>query len=86
TVEPLAEKFEACGWHVVNVDGHDYEDLFKAFKNYDSCEENKPFAIIARTIKGKGISFMENSLNWHHGVPKGELLNVAKESLMNHVN
>ena len=59
----LAQRFESFGWNVVTVDGHTIEDLIKAFDT--KCD--KPLAIMARTVKGKGISFMENNPLWHNG-------------------
>lgn len=59
----LAQRFESFGWNVVAVDGHSIEDLIKAFDS----KGDKPLAIMARTVKGKGISFMENNPLWHNG-------------------
>lgn len=61
--EPLAKKWESFGWHVIEVDGHSHIELEKAF-NEDSLD--KPKIIIAKTIKGKGVSFMEDQLIWHY--------------------
>jgi transketolase len=66
--EPLDKKFESFGWAVRYVDGHDVHALKKMF-NELPFEKDKPNVIIARTTKGKGISFMENEVKWHHGVP-----------------
>ena len=68
--EPLQEKFAAFGWAVKRIDGHDLEALSSAFSQ--PLEQGKPTAIIANTIKGKGVSFMENVGKWHHGVPNDE--------------
>jgi transketolase len=68
--EPLAEKFAAFGWAVRRVNGHDYAALTEALSA--PLEPGKPSVIIAETIKGKGISFMENVGKWHHGVPNDE--------------
>ena len=65
--EPLAEKFAAFGWAVRTVDGHDLAALTAALNK--PLEAGKPSAIIARTTKGKGVSFMEDVGKWHHGVP-----------------
>ena len=79
-MEPLGEKWRAFGWHVTEAaDGHDHEQLKEAFKE-DSF--GKPKVIIANTIKGKGISFMENELLWHYRDPQGELYQQAKNELM----
>ncbi len=66
-IEPLDEKFRSFGWQVVNIDGHDIEQIQKAFDAARECEE-KPTVILAKTIKGKGVSFMENQAKWHSGV------------------
>lgn len=79
-IEDLQKKYEANGWAVVNVDGHDMGALIDVF---NSCpvEENKPTFIIANTIKGKGASFMENKAVWHHKVPTAEELELAIKEL-----
>lgn len=66
--DPLDEKFASFGWSVKTVDGHDFDALKDAFDALPFTP-GKPSVIIANTIKGKGISFMENNLKWHHGVP-----------------
>jgi transketolase len=68
--EPLEDKFAAFGWAVRSVDGHDFAQLIDALS--EPLESGKPSAIIARTIKGKGVSFMEDVGKWHHGVPNDE--------------
>jgi transketolase len=73
--EPLAEKFAAFGWAVRSVDGHDYAALTAALEK--PLEAGKPSAIIARTTKGKGVSFMEDVGTWHHGVPNDEQYEIA---------
>ena len=55
----------AFGWHVIEVDGHSFEDLIKSFLQINQVKE-KPKMIIAHTVKGKGISFAENNAEWHH--------------------
>jgi transketolase len=65
--EPLDAKFAAFGWHVLSVDGHDLEALITALSA--PAPDGKPVVIIARTIKGRGVSFMEDVGKWHHGVP-----------------
>lgn len=69
--DPLDQKFEAFGWAVRHVDGNDVEALQKAFDSLPYAT-GKPSLIIAHTVKGKGVSFMENQLKWHHGVPNAE--------------
>ena len=71
STDPLDQKFEAFGWAVRHVDGHDFGALQAAFDALP-FEAGKPSLIIAHTVKGKGISFMENQLKWHHGVPNAE--------------
>lgn len=68
--EPLEPKFKAFGWAVQTVDGHDYDALTKAIRA--PLEPGKPSVVIARTTKGKGVSFMEDVGKWHHGVPSDE--------------
>jgi transketolase len=78
--EPLDKKFESFGWAVRHVDGHDMEALKDAFAALP-FEKDKPSVIIAHTVKGKGVSFMENELKWHHGVPSKEQYAIALEEL-----
>ncbi len=74
-MEPLGERWNDFGWHVVDVpDGHNHEMLRKAFST--SCE-GKPVVVIANTVKGKGISFMESELLWHYRDPQGEFYEKA---------
>ena len=63
-LDPIKEKFEAFGWEAVNIKGHDHDQIFRILKE-SKKEREKPFAIIAQTIKGKGISFMENNNHYH---------------------
>jgi len=65
--EPVDEKWRAFGWQVRTVNGHDYAELTRALT--DPPDPGKPTFIIANTVKGKGVSFMENTAKWHHGVP-----------------
>lgn len=77
---PIDKKFEAFNFHVINVDGHDFDSLRAAFKE---ARETKgvPTAIIAKTVKGKGVSFMENQASWHGTAPNEEQYKVAMEDL-----
>lgn len=77
---PIDKKFEAFNFHVINVDGHDFDSLRAAFKE---ARETKgmPTAIIAKTVKGKGVSFMENQASWHGAAPNEEQYKVAMEDL-----
>ncbi len=79
-LEPLREKFEAFGWAVREVDGHDVAALTEAFLGAP-FETGKPSMAIARTIKGRGISFMENDPKWHHHVPTDEQYERAQQEL-----
>lgn len=75
-LEPLDEKFAAFGWEVMRIDGHNFEQLNEAF-NESFSKSNKPFAVIADTVKGKGISFMEDDNNWHYRIPQLEEVKAA---------
>ena len=75
-VEPLGEKFRAFGWHVIDCDGHDLEALLAAFKEAAETK-GKPTVIVAKTVKGKGVSFMENQCGWHGKAPNKEELAAA---------
>lgn len=77
---PIDEKFKAFGWHVIKVNGHDFEDLRCAF---DQAKKNKkkPIMILAHTIKGKGVSFMENNYAWHGSAPNQEQYEQAMKEL-----
>ncbi len=78
--EPLDKKFEAFGWHVIHVDGHDIEALAAA---YDEAEtiKGKPTMLLLKTVKGKGVSFMENLAGWHGVAPNAEQWAVAEAEL-----
>ena len=77
SMENLAEKWAAFGWNVLEVDGHDVDALRKALTENSS----KPLAIVAKTVKGKGISFMENNPQWHNGVVSQKLFEQAVAEL-----
>ena len=78
--EPLDEKFAAFGWNVVKCDGHDFAALAEAFRAARACKD-KPTVILAKTVKGKGVSFMENQAGWHGKAPNGEQYETAKAEL-----
>lgn len=80
TVAPVDEKFRAFGWNVIVIDGHDFEEIFKAFDEARECK-GKPTAIIAKTHKGKGVSFMEDEAGWHGKAPNEEQAKQAVEEL-----
>lgn len=71
SISPLDEKWNSFGWKVIKCDGHDYEELNKAFCEANK-EQNTPVVIIAKTVKGKGVSFMENQAGWHGQAPNLE--------------
>jgi transketolase len=75
-LEPLADKCRSYGWHTEEVDGHDLNALIKAFDKFGTIKD-KPFMLIAHTIKGKGVSFMEGSAKWHGKAPNDEQLKEA---------
>lgn len=77
---PIDEKFKSFGFQVINIDGHDMEEIIKAFEVARNVKE-KPTCIIAKTIKGKGISFMENQAGWHGKAPNEEQYNQARIDL-----
>ena len=77
----LSEKFKSFGWEVFDANGHNFNDLLSVFIKIKDGKFNFPVALIAKTIKGKGVSFMENKYHWHHGIPKGKLLDQALEEL-----
>ena len=75
--EPLDKKFEAFNWNVIHVDGHDYDALVKAFAEAETVK-GKPAALLLKTVKGKGVSFMENNAGWHGKAPNDEQYEQAK--------
>ena len=77
---PIDKKFEAFNFHVINVDGHSFEELAAAFKEARETK-GQPTAIIAKTTKGKGVSFMENSVDWHGKAPNEEQYKTAMADL-----
>jgi len=79
-MEPLADRWAAFGFAVKELSGHDHAALHQAFGSVP-IEDGKPTCIIAKTIKGKGVSFAENKPAWHHGVPTGEQLEIARREL-----
>jgi transketolase len=72
-LEPLNEKWRSFGWHVIEVDGHNFDEILGALDEFDTIE-GKPTFVIAHTVKGKGVSFMEGQASWHGKAPnRGEL-------------
>lgn len=80
-LDPLDDKYRAFGWHVVEIDGHDYGQLLETLGAPVGARE-KPLCVIANTIKGKGVSFMEDQAKWHHGVPSAEQFEQAMKELV----
>ncbi|MFC5701999.1 transketolase [Cohnella faecalis] len=79
-LDPLDSKWEAFGWNVVSIDGHDYDELLHTFESAPA-QPGKPTLVIANTVKGKGVSFAENVPAWHHHVPNDAELAQAIEEL-----
>lgn len=82
---PIDEKFRAFGWHVTEVDGNDIPALRKTFEAIPE-EKGKPTFVIANTVKGRGVSFMEHQKKWHHGVPSDEQYEMAMKELEDTLN
>jgi transketolase len=77
---PLADKWRAFGWHVIEIDGHNFEEIFTAVEEAQATK-GKPTIIIASTIKGKGVSYMENNVGWHSKIPTAEEYETAMREL-----
>ena len=76
---PIDKKFEAFGFEVITINGNDFDEIESAIEKAEACE--KPVAIIAKTVKGKGVSYMENAVNWHGSAPNDELYEQAMSEL-----
>jgi transketolase len=83
--EPLAAKWKAFGWNVMEIDGHDIEDILASIKTAADLR-GKPTIILAKTVKGKGVSFMENQVGWHGNAPSPEQGEQALAELKGGVN
>ena len=79
-LEPFNQKWQAFGWHVIEVDGHDFTQLFDAFAQAKQVK-GQPTVIIAHTIKGKGVSFMENNVDFHGKAPNAAEVAIALKEL-----
>lgn len=77
---PIKEKFEAFGWNVIEIDGHDFDQIEAAFDKAKTGN-GKPTAILQKSVKGKGVSFMENQASWHGAAPNEEQYNTAMAEL-----
>ena len=80
-IYPIEDKFQACGWHTITVDGHDFKQLIEAFEEAVEVSREKPVAVRAMTIKGKGVSYMENTPAWHGKAPDREKFIIAMKEL-----
>jgi transketolase len=81
-IKPLDKKFESFGWNVITIDGHDFSQIEKALQSAKEINQ-KPTVIIANTVKGKGVSFMENNAGWHGSAPSIEQRDLALNELEN---
>lgn len=77
---PITDKFEAFGWNVISINGHDFNEMERAFDQAERVMQ-KPTVIVMRTTKGKGVSYMENALDWHGKAPNDEEYEVAMNDL-----
>jgi transketolase len=77
---PIPEKFDSFGWNVIEIDAHNFDEIENALNNAKDCK-GKPTAIIAKSVKGKGVSFMENQVNWHGAAPNAEQYEIAMAEL-----
>lgn len=76
TVEPIADKFRAFNWNVLEIDGHNFEQILNAIEEAEKFK-GRPTMIVCKTIKGKGVSFMENVASWHGTAPNNEQCSIA---------
>lgn len=83
-LEPIADKWRSFGWHVIEIDGHNMDQILNAYHQFRQLHENgakKPVFILARTVKGKGVSFMEDKIGWHGVAPTAEEAEKAKNEI-----
>jgi len=78
--EPITDKFKAFGWHVITMDAHDFDSIEEAFNEAETIV-GKPVAIVQKSVKGKGVSFMENQVSWHGTAPNKEQYDMAMAEL-----
>lgn len=83
-LEPFEDKWRAFGWETATVDGHDHKQLVEVFKSLPLGKAGKPNCILAHTVKGKGVSFMENTVLWHYRTPQGDEYERALKELEDH--
>ena len=79
-INPIADKYRAFGWNVIEIDGHNLKEVDEAYTKAKQCK-GKPTAIMAKTVKGKGVSFMENVADWHGKAPNAEQLEQALKEI-----
>ena len=82
---PITDKFAAFGWKVITMDAHDFDDIERAFAEAENSE-GKPVAIIQKSVKGKGVSYMENNVSWHGAAPNAEQYEIAMSELKSALN
>jgi transketolase len=85
SLEPLKEKWQSFGWDVQEIDGHSLEAIDKSLKAAYSEHSGKPHLILAQTVKGKGVSFIENRASWHFKIPQGEEAEMAKKEISDRI-
>jgi transketolase len=79
-LEPLVDKFKSFGWEVHEIDGHDHAQIANAVRGV-TVDPRMPTMVVAHTIKGKGVSFMEDDNNWHYRIPTAEEVRLARAEL-----
>lgn len=77
---PIVDKFKAFGWHVIEMNAHDFDDIERAFNEAETIA-NQPVVIVQKSVKGKGVSFMENNVSWHGSAPNAEQYEQAMKEL-----
>lgn len=83
SLESVSSKWESFGFEVFEIDAHNFETIFNTLKILENKDFDKPTVIVANSIKGKGVSFMENQVSWHHGGIKGDNYEKARAELLN---
>lgn len=81
-LDSLADKWKAFGWRTLEINGHSFEEILGAFRDCRNNDNQQPLMIIAHTVKGKGVSFMENDPIWHTKIPSGEQIELARKELL----
>ena len=81
-IEPLKEKWQSFGWNVIKVNGHKFKELIPALRKAKKNKNKKPTVIIADTIKGKGVSYMEDVTRWHNTMPNLKEIEIARKDLL----